>query len=321
MALFGQMDNRGALCHISGMPTRPIFITLAPFVFVCLWATGFIGARLGMPYAEPGIFLALRFALAGLLLAALGLVTRAPWPGRRVALQQILIGFLLHGTYLGCVFWAVDRGMPAGVSAIIVGLQPVLTAMLAGWWLREVISRRHWLAMALGVAGVALVVWPKLVFSDQGITPLTVGVCAFGMVSATFGTLLQKRFGADVDLRTGTAFQYVGATLPVALLSWLTETQTATWTVELVVAFVWSIMVLSIGAIFLLLWLLRQGSVAQVSSLFFLVPAVAALMAYGLFGETLNSVQIIGMVVSGFAVALAARKTLSQTVPAFKQGA
>ncbi|MEL7230244.1 MAG: DMT family transporter [Pseudomonadota bacterium] len=284
-----------------------VLVRLAPIVFVCLWATGFIGARMGMPYAEPGTFLAVRFALACLLLAALALIMRAPWPGRAVAGQQVLVGFLLHGTYLGCVFWAVDRGMPAGVSAIIVGLQPVLTAVLAGWLLGELISRRHWLAMALGVVGVALVVWPKLSFSSLGITPVTVTVCVMGMVSATLGTVVQKRFGGTVDLRTGTAFQYVGAVIPVALLSLATETRDVIWTGELIFAFVWLVLVLSIGAIFLLLWLLRQGSVAKVSSLFFLVPAVAALMANGLFGETLNGVQVFGMGVSGFAVALSSR--------------
>lgn len=281
---------------------------LAPYVFVLLWATGFVGARLGMPHSEPGTFLSIRFASAFVLLALAALFFRAPWPKGRASLHALVIGFLIHGVYLGGVFWAIDRGMPAGVAAIIVGLQPLLTALLAGWFLGETISPKHWLGIAFGIAGVALVILPSLDLTGSGITTITVSVAFVAMVAVTLGTIYQKAAGTQMDLRSGTALQYLGAFLPVFLLAWFTETGEIDWNGEMIVAMVWATIVLSVGAIFLLMWLIRQGSVAQLSTLFFLVPAVAALMAYGLFGEALAPLQIIGMVLCGIAVALAAPK-------------
>ena len=291
-----------------------MFAKAAPLVFVCLWATGFIGARLGMPHSEPGTFLAIRFAAAFGLLAMIALAMRAPWPGMRIALHSVLVGMLIHGVYLGSVFWAVDRGMPAGISAVVVGLQPLLTALLAGWWLKEVITGRHWFGLAVGIAGVALVLAPKFDIADSGITAITVSVCVLGMVSATLGTVLQKKFGGQTDLRSGTALQYLGAFIPVGLLAFTSETGEIDWTNEMIVAMVWAIFVLSIVAIFLLMWLIREGSVAKVSSLFFLVPAVATVMAYFLFDEQLVPTQLFGMVLCAAAVALA-------SLPATKQPA
>lgn len=281
-----------------------MFAKAAPFVFVCLWATGFVGARMGMPHSEPGTFLALRFACAFVLLALIAWVARAPWPGTRTGLKSIAIGFLIHGTYLASVFWVIDRGMPAGVSAVVVGLQPLFTALLAGWWLKEAISAKHWFGLVLGIAGVYLVLYPGIDLADSGVSSITICVSLLGMLSVTVGTVLQKMLGSSVDLRSGTALQYLGAFVPVFALAMFSETGAIAWTGEMILAMTWSIFVLSLVAIFLLMWLIQEGSVAKVSSLFFLVPAVAALMSYHLFDETLDSLQLTGMALCAAAVAL-----------------
>jgi len=290
------------------MIPRPFLTAIAPLVFVCLWATGFVGARLGMPHSEPGTFLAIRFGSACVLLALVSVTFKVKWPSPAFAGHAILIGFLIHGVYLGSVFWAIDRGMPAGVAAVIVGLQPLLTAILSGWWLGETITGKHWVGIALGVAGVALVISPGLDLTSSGITAMTVIVTIVGMVSVTLGTLYQKARGGGMDIRSSTALQYLGAFIPVAALSWFAETQEIDWNGEMIVAMLWAIFVLSIGAIFLLMWLIRQGSVAKLSTLFFMVPAVAALMSFALFDEKLLPIQIAGMVLCALAVALASAK-------------
>ena len=161
-----------------------MFARLAPAVFVCLWATGFVGARMGMPYSEPGTFLSFRFAVAFVLLALIAMVAGAPWPGRRTALKSVIIGFLLHGSYLGPVFWVIDRGMPAGVSAVVVGLQPLFTALLAGWWLKEQVTIQHWIGLVLGIIGVSLVLYPGIDLSSSGVNTVTIIVSLVGMLSA-----------------------------------------------------------------------------------------------------------------------------------------
>lgn len=263
---------------------------------------------MGMPYSEPGTFLSLRFALAFLLLTIIAFVVRAPWPGKTTALRCVAIGFFIHGAYLGPVFWVIDQGMPAGVSAVVVGLQPLFTALLAGWWLGETITNRHWAGLAIGISGVCLVLFPGLDLSDSGVNGLTIGVSLIGMMSVSIGAVLQKQLGSRADLRSGTALQYLGAFIPVFGLALISETGTIDWTGEMILAMVWSTIVLSIFAIFLLMWLIREGSVAKVASLFYLVPAVAALMSYFLFDERLGVEQLAGMVLCAAAVALVGRK-------------
>ena len=277
---------------------------LAPPLFVLLWASGFVGARAGMPHAEPGTFLAMRFAIAFALLGAIAVLLRAPWPTGRDAAGTVVVGALVHGLYLGGVFWAVREGMPAGVVAVVVGLQPLLTALLAGWWLGEPVGVRHRVGLALGLLGVTLVLAPKLDVAGSGIGPATIAAALLATAAITVGTVLQKRLGATVDLRAGTALQYLGALLPVGLLM-LSETRQVEWTGQLWFALAWLVLVLSLAAVFLLMWLIRHGSVARVSMLFFLVPGVAALMAWALFGETLGPWQLLGMALSAVAVWLA----------------
>ena len=290
-------------------PATRLLIAAAPVLFVLMWATGFVVARLSAPHADPLTFLAIRFPLAGVLFALIALALAAPWPGARPAFHAMVAGAFLHGGYLGPVYWAVAHGMPAGVSALIVGLQPLMTTIIASAMMREEISLRHWAGLAVGILGVALVVSPRLETGlTGGITPLTTAVNLLGALSISFGTVYQKRFATSVNLASGGAWQYVGATAAVLLPAVLMEDMRFDGSFEAWFALGWSVIVLSLGAITLLMLLIRLGDVSRVSSLIFLVPGVSALMAYGLFGETLSLVQIIGMAVCAGAVLIVTRK-------------
>ena len=288
--------------------TRLIAIT-APVLFVLMWATGFVVARLSAPHADPLTFLTIRFPIAGVIFAAIALALSAPWPGPRQAFHATVAGALLHGGYLGPVYWAVAHGMPAGVSALIVGLQPLMTAIIAAWLVKETIALRHWFGLAVGILGVALVVSPKLQSGfSGGITPVTTAVNVFGALSISFGTVYQKRFATALNLASGGAWQYVGATLAVGIPALLMEQMRFDGSFNAWFALGWSVVVLSLGAITLLMLLIRLGDVGRVASLIFLVPGVSALMAYFLFGETLTPVQILGMAVCAGAVLIVTRK-------------
>jgi drug/metabolite transporter (DMT)-like permease len=279
---------------------------LAPPLFVLIWATGFIVARFVAPYAEPLTFLLVRYLLAILVLGAIVVAVRAPWPRKgRDWGHALIAGVLLHGFYLGAVFWSVKHGLPAGISALVAGLQPLTTAVLARPLLKERVSPKRWLGIGIGFVGAALVVAPKL--GDGGVPPLPLFICLLGMLSITIGTIWQKRTGSSLDLRVNATIQYLGAaavTLPLVLL--LEEGQIAfTW--PLIGAMAWAVLGLSIGAIGLLLFLIRQGAVVGVATLLYLVPPVAALMAFALFGESLSPVQMLGMGCAALGVALASR--------------
>jgi drug/metabolite transporter (DMT)-like permease len=280
----------------------------APSLFVLMWATGFIVARLVVPHADPWAFLALRFGISGAILALIAFVMRSEWPSPNMAGHSLIAGALIHGGYLGPVYWAVAHGMPAGVSALIVGLQPFLTAIFAALVIGETIGWRQWQGLAIGIAGIALVVSPKLTLAVLGgITPLTILVTVIGAVSISFGTVYQKRHAAALDLATGGTWQYAGATLVTLFGTLLFGTFRFDGTAPAWGALAWSVIVLSLGAITLLMLLIRHGSMARVSSLIFLVPAVAAIMAYMLFDETLTVVQIAGMALCAAAVFLVTR--------------
>lgn len=285
----------------------PLVIRLVPVIFVLLWSTGFIGARFAMPWAEPFAFLAVRFALTIALLALLLLAIRWRAMDGRQAVHAMIAGALMHGVYLGGVFWAIRNDMPAGLSALIVGLQPLATAMMAAVFLSEKLSARHWAGMALGLAGVAIVLAPKI-GALGGVTAAALLSCFLAMLAISAGTVWQKRFVASGDLVVGTIWQYVGGVAVMLVATFAFETQTYQLTGELVFAMAWLVLVLSLGAIFLLMYLIREGEVAKVSSLFFLVPSVTALIAWLLFDETLNALQIGGMVLTTIGVAVATRK-------------
>lgn len=290
----------------SAPPHSSPLARFAPPLFVVIWATGFVVARLVAPDADPLTFLWVRFSLAALLLAGVAWLVGARWPDRRGWRDGLIAGILLHGGYLGAVFWSVKNGLPAGISALIAGLQPLVTATLAGPLLGEHVSRRRWLGIGIGFLGALLVLAPK-VGAAAGFSPLVLGIAFLGTVSITLGTLWQKRVAGAVDLRTNTVAQYVGATAFVLPLALLTEQGRLDPTPSLLVGMAWSVVAMSIGAIGLLLFLIRRGAVAGVAALLYLVPPVAALMSYVLFGETLAPIQIFGMLVAAAGVAIASR--------------
>jgi drug/metabolite transporter (DMT)-like permease len=298
-------------CVMKDSPAIRLAAAAAPVLFVLMWATGFVVARLSAPHADPLTFLGIRFPIAGVLFALIALAIAAPWPGARQAFHASVAGAFLHGGYLGPVYWAVAHGMPAGVSALIVGLQPLMTAIIAAAMVQERISLRHWAGLAVGILGVALVVSPKLELGPglaEGITPVTTAVNLLGALSISFGTVYQKRFATALNLASGGAWQYVGASLAVLIPALLMEDLRFDGSFQAWFALGWSVIVLSLGAITLLMLMIRLGDVGRVSSLIFLVPGVSALMAYVLFGETLVLVQIAGMAVCAAAVLIVTRK-------------
>lgn len=278
---------------------------LAPPLFVLLWATGFIVARYGMPHAPPLAFLALRFALAIAVLMAMVVLARAPWPGRKQVWHLVVSGLLIQAGYLSGVWCAIALGMPAGVSALIVNLQPILTA-LAGPWLGERVTRRQWTGLLLGFAGVVLVVGDKM--SAQGLSAVTVGLSVIALLSITGGTLYQKRHCPSFDLRTGTTIQYAASLAVVLPLSLWLESRGFDWTGELVFALAWSVLALSVGAIFLMFALIRRGAATKVASLFYLVPLVTVVLAWLLFDEGFTPLAAAGLVITTVGVAIVQRR-------------
>ena len=283
--------------------------TLAPVVFVILWSTGFVGAKYGLPSAEPFTFLLIRLAIATVLLALIAAVARERMPAsRRVWRTAAVVGLLLHGGYLGGVFFGIDRGVPAGVAAVIVSLQPVVTSVLVAGLLRDHVSGRQWLGLALGLAGVALVVLPGAVDAAGAALPAAgLAACALALAAGTGGTLYQHRRGQDVPLLWGTAIQYGACTVLFAVLAPTTETMEVRWTGEFVLALVWLVLALSVGAVLLLLTLLRRGSAVRVTSLLYLVPPATALEAYVLLGERLHALDVVGISIAVCGVALVLR--------------
>jgi drug/metabolite transporter (DMT)-like permease len=279
---------------------------LMPGLFVLLWSTGFLGAKFGLPHAEPLTFLLVRFALVCAILTPLALLMGARWPDSPLQVLHIAVaGLLIHATYLGGVFVAIHRGLPAGTAALITGLQPLLTALVAAPYLGERISPKQWLGLLLGFGGVFMVVADK-----AGVAEATFGnvLPAFvAVLGITVGTLYQKRHGGEMDLRTGSVIQFAASGLVMALLAPLFETMEIRWTGEFLFALGWLTLVLSLGAISLLILMIRHGAASRVASFFYLVPATTAIFAYLMFGETLGPVSITGMVVTALGVAMVNR--------------
>jgi drug/metabolite transporter (DMT)-like permease len=264
-----------------------------PGLFVVLWSTGFIGAKLGLPYAEPFTFLSLRFLFVLAILLPICLLARAPWPNRVGTGHMAVAGILMQGGYLGGVFASIHQGMPAGISALITGLQPVFTAVLGGWLLHERTTPRQWVGLGLGLLGVALVVGERI--NVQHLSVPAILLSALALASITLGTVWQKRHGGAIDLRTGAAIQFAAAAVVLAPFAFLLETRQVRWSGEFVFALAWLVLVLSFGAIFLLLYLIRHGAATRVASLFYLVPPTTALIAWPLFGESYSTLAAAGM--------------------------
>jgi len=284
----------------------PAWLRWAPALFVFLWSTGFIGSRLGTPFAEPLTFLSWRYLALVALLVPIALATGSPWPRNlREGLHAATAGLLVHGAYLGGVFCGIARGVPLATIALLVGLQPVVTALAAGPILGERLTRVQWLGIALGFGGVVLVVSGK--WDGPAGDAVGYASAALALAGITAGTLYQKRYCGAIPMLTGGVIQYGAAGLVTFALALATETRVVQWTPQFAFALGWLVLVLSLGAIGLLYTMIRHGEASRVSSLFFLTPPVTAVMAYFLFGERLPLVALAGLAVSAAGVALVTR--------------
>jgi drug/metabolite transporter (DMT)-like permease len=274
--------------------------SFAPVLFVILWSTGFVGAKYGLPYADPFIFLSVRVLIAALLLFAIAVLLKSPIAiGRSAVSRSALIGFFLHACYLGGVFYAISKGLPAGVAAVVTSVQPVLVSLLAVRVLGETLKRKQIVGLFLGFVGVITVLAP----SSKADIPIS-GLVAIlvALLGSTTATLLQKKIGADVPLISGTAYQYLASGLILGVAAIATGGTRIQWSQEFIVTFVWLLVALSVGAILLLLWLLNTGSAASVSSLLYLVPPATALEAFFLFGEKVNTQGLLGIGITALGV-------------------
>lgn len=277
---------------------------LVPGLFVLLWATGYVVVRLTMPDAGPVRFLAWRFGAAAILLATAAVLVRAPWATRTVDYGHMaVVGLLVHGIGLGGVWVALDLGVEAGVAALVMGTQPLLTAAFAIGLIGERIDRRMAVGLGLGFLGVTLILHHKLVGvgDPAGLAAVVVAVAAM-----TLGVLYQKRRCAHIDLVTGNTVQLAFAAVACLAVAWWIDDRPVEWTMRIYAVLGWSVLVLSIAATLLLYRLIRRGDAARVSSLFYLVPPVTALMAWATFGETLAPLAIAGMALTVVGVALVA---------------
>jgi drug/metabolite transporter (DMT)-like permease len=282
-----------------------IAIAAAPMLFVLLWSTGFIGARYGLPYIEPLTFLAVRMVFVVIVMTAIALIAGARWPRGAEVGHSLAAGAMVHGLYLGGVFTAISQGVPAGISALIPGLQPILTSTIANRFMGEKVSKLQWAGLVLGLVGVAMVLHDRRMVAEGSVLGW---IASFGsLIGITLGTLYQKRFCGGIDWRTGNTVQYAGAMVLFGLGAFAFETRVIHWTGDLVFALVWLVFVLSIAAVALMYWLIRRSAATGFASLFYLVPAVTALFAYGLFGEKLDALSVAGMLVCAGGVVLANR--------------
>jgi len=267
----------------------------APGVFVVLWASGFVGAKLGLEYAEPLTFLSIRMITVVVLLGAVTLSTKPHWPSPAGVLHSIATGLLVHGLYLGGVFVSIENGLSAGLIALVVSLQPVLTSTIANRWFGERVAPWQWLGLVLGVAGVYLIVRDKATTGDA--TPLAWAAGVVALLGITLGTLYQKRFGGGIDWRPGMCIQYGAAAILFTIGAFAFETRVVHWTPAFVFAVGWLVLVLSFGAVWLLYFLIRRAAATRVVSLFYLTPPLTALMAWALFGERLAPLTLLGMAI------------------------
>ena len=281
-----------------------LLVRAMPAVFVLIWSTGFIVARYAMPHAPPMKFLALRFLLSvGCFVVWAGLA-RAAWPKTRQEVVHLAVtGLLMHAGYLGGVWAAVKAGMGAGLVALLVGLQPVLTAV----WISSrggSVTRNQWVGLGLGLAGLGLVVWQKLGLGE--INPVNVALALLALLSITAGTLYQKRFVAPCDVRTASLVQLSAAFLVALPLAWL-EPEAMRWNGELAASMAWSVLALTLGGSSLLYLLIQRGAATAVTSLLYLVPPTTAFMAWVLFGEPITVLTVAGVALTAAGVSLVVR--------------
>ena len=282
----------------------------APGLFVLLWSTGFIGVKYGVPYAPPFYFLAIRMAIASLLLfIAISFLRKSQPITRSIIWPSTMIGLTLHGAYLGGCFFAVSRGMPAGVAALIVSLQPVLVSLFAAKYLNESLNARAVFGLILGLIGLVVVLLPRIsTTATNTISLVAIGASAIGLLGGTAGTILQKKYGGVIPTLAGTSIQYAATAVVLLTLALIFEKPEIQWTAKFVGALTWLVLALSFGAILLLFFLLSHGSAASVSSLYYLVPAATAIEAYFFFDEHISPVSLLGTLITVVGVWLVVSK-------------
>jgi len=277
----------------------------APAIFVVLWSTGFVATKYVLRDADPLTYLTIRMAVVVGLMAIIAAVARPRWPDRAGIAHSVVAGILVHGFYLGGTAIAIAHSIPAGLSALIPGLQPILTSTLANRWLGERVTPLQWSGLLLGLAGVVLILHGRPMSGEAGWGWLASGV---SLVSITLGTLYQRHYCSKIDWRAGNLVQYLAVMILFAAIACLFEDNVVHWTSEFVLSLIWLAVVLSIASVGLLYWLIRRSAATSVASLFYLVPAVTAAMAYVLFGERLDAVALAGMAACAAAVFLVNRR-------------
>ena len=278
----------------------------APAIFVVLWSTGVIGTKYVIDNADPLTYLAIRMAVVVVLMALICVIVRPTWPKGREIGHSIIAGILVHGFYLGGTAVAISLSIPAGLSALMPGLQPLLTSTIANRWLGERVTPLQWGGLLLGLGGVALILHDRPMGGQAGWGWIASTV---SLVSITLGTLYQRRYCSRIDWRSGNLVQYAAVTAFFTIAAFLFESRTVHWTAEFVLALSWLAVMLSIGSIGLLYWLIRHQAATSVASLFYLVPAVTSVMAYLLFDERLDALAIAGMIACAAAVFLVNRRS------------
>ena len=283
---------------------------LAPALFVFLWSTGFIGVKYGIPYAPPFYFVAIRMAIAALLLfIAIAFLRKSQPITKAIFFPSTLIGLTLHGAYLGGCFFAVSRGLPAGITALIVSLQPVLVSIFAAKYLNEHLEKRAIAGLMLGLIGLFVVVIPRINMTGaNSISVISIAACVVGLLGGTSGTILQKKYGGAIPTLAGTSIQYAATALVLLTLALIFEQPELEWTPKFIGALAWLVIAISFGAILLLFFLLSHGSAASVSSLYYLVPAATAVEAYFFFDEHVSLVSVLGTVITVIGVWLVVGK-------------
>lgn len=273
----------------------------APATFVVLWSSGFIGTKYVLEGAEPLTYLALRMGLVAVLMAIIVAIVRPVWPSRAEIGHSVVAGLLIHGIYLAGVSIAIYHSVPAGLAALIPGMQPILTSTLANRFLGERVTLLQWSGLLLGLFGVLMVLHTRPMTGEAGWAWF--GTC-ISLVSITIGTLYQKRYCTKIDWRPGNLIQFTASGCLYIIGAFLFETRDVVWSHEFILALGWLVVALSIGSISVLYWLIRRAGATQVASLFYLVPATTALMAFLLFDERLDWVGIVGMVICAAGVFL-----------------
>ncbi len=284
------------------MSNQALLIRIAPLLFVSLWSTGFVAARYSMHNADPFVFLCLRFTITALALAPIILITGAALPRRIWSFRDdMATGVLLHFGYLGFVFWPIKNGVPAGIVAIIIGLQPILTMALASLYIGEHLDFRKFAGLLIGFIGISVVIIGKYGITlglNGGLDPVDLGLCIIGLMSIATGVFYQKKFCDQSRLLPSTMMQYVAGSLATALFALLIgEAWVIDWTPGFLLALGWQVFGLSIGAVVLLMYIINHGEAGRVSSMFYLVPPLVVIEAHFLFGETLGLISIMGMLV------------------------